>query len=91
MPSTTTHPPLPRNSDGNPDTSASYGEAWMVEVEYNTDWDGRVIDPKEEVYPRTFHGPFFTEAEATEWMDHFMPDSTDIHDIRVSVLNLVRP
>lgn len=59
----------------------------IVEVEYNTDADGRRIDETREDHPRTLHGPFETIEEATRWMDDFCPDDTDIHDIRVCVLN----
>lgn len=80
---------LPRDEDGII-TDASFGDAFMVQIEYTTDFDGRVIDPDQEDYVRTFHGPFDTEAEAKEWLEAY-PDFDEMHDMTVIVLNKVRP
>lgn len=82
--------PLPTDEDGNIITSAEFGEARLVKVEYNTDHDGREIDPAKEEYPVTLHGPFKDDAEAHAWADAYEPDSTDIHDVHFITLNLVR-
>jgi hypothetical protein len=82
---------LPRDADGTLITSAIFGEDWVVEVEYNTDHDGRVINPELEDYPRTVHGGFYSKEEADEWAEGFCPDDTDINEVRVIPLNLVRP
>lgn len=81
--------PLP-TEDGHIKTSAEYGEVWMVKVEYNTDFDGREIDPGKEEYPCTFHGEFFSEQEADEWLMAY-PDDTDVHEITIVNMNRVRP
>ena len=83
--------PLPRDEDGFIVASAKFGETWIVRVEYNTDFDGRQIDPAKEEYPCTFHGTFESEDEAVEWMDAFCPDDTDIHEATAMVMNRVRP
>jgi hypothetical protein len=83
--------PLPRDEDGEVIVSAEFGEHYAVEVEYNTDFDGRRIDPGKEDHPRTLHGPFTTQEEADKWAESYGPDSTDIHEVRVVPLNRVRP
>lgn len=82
--------PLPRSDEGDVQTSAEYGEALLVKIEWNTDFDGREIDPEKEAYPATFHGEFFSPEEAQEWMDAY-PEDTDVHDMFTVPLNRVRP
>ena len=74
-----------------PDFSQSHGEGWIVEVEYNTDFDGREIDPAKEEYAKTFHGAFDTIEEATAWMDAWPDGDTDLHDMRALLFNMVEP
>jgi hypothetical protein len=81
---------LPVDADGLVNTSAEFGETLVVEIEWNTDFDGREIDPAKEEYPRTLHGPFLDEAEAKAWMDAY-PDDTDVHEMSAVTLNSVRP
>ena len=69
---------------------AIYGYCYMVEIEWSTDFDGRVIDPTQEEYARTLHGPFETRAEADQWMYDF-PEDTDIADMRSIICNRVQP
>lgn len=59
----------------------------VVVTEWNTDHDGRAIDPTVEAYPYTVHGPFPTFAAAKQWMDNSYPDDTDIHEQVVAPLN----
>jgi hypothetical protein len=82
--------PLPRNDDGFVDTSASYGELWIVEVTYNTDPDGNWVED-DDYSNRTLHGPLFSEAEAQEWIDGYPDGDRDLKDIRVLNMNAVRP
>jgi hypothetical protein len=82
--------PLPVDDEGFIMTSAEFGQSAMVIVEYNTDFDGREIDPAKEEHPRTFHGPFTDMDEASKWMDAY-PDDTDVHDMTAVPLNNVRP
>lgn len=81
---------LPLDEDGFIDTHAEFDEVFAVETEWNTDFDGRQIDPAKEEYPRTLHGPFLSEAEAKAWMDAY-PDDKDIHEMSTVTLNSVRP
>ena len=72
-------------------TSAIFGEAWLVEIHYYTDFDGREIDPKTEDYPRTLHGPFATEDAALAWIYAYPDGDTDIQDMYALVMNKVAP
>lgn len=81
--------PLPRTEDGFIETSASYGESWMVEIIYNTDQNNKWVDGNEDDSNRTYHGPF-TKDEADEWMKDY-PEDTDVFDMTMLVLNNVRP
>jgi hypothetical protein len=81
---------LPRDEDGFIETSAVHGEMWMVHIQWSEDHDGRVIDPEHEEWPETFHGPFFSQQEAADWSNAY-PEFTEIHDMYVKNLNLVRP
>lgn len=85
-----TENPLPRDHEGFIKTSADYGHSWMVEIEYSTDFDGRLIDHKKEDYARTFHGPFVSVEEAQDWMDAY-PEFTEIEEIKAIMINNVRP
>lgn len=82
--------PLPRNEHGDLITSAEFGETWVVEIQWSTDFDNREIDPLTEEYPRSLYGPFFTEAEAKEWLEAY-PEFTEIHEMLIIPLNSVRP
>ena len=68
-----------------------FGHAYLVKVEYNTDYDGREIDPLKEDYPVTLHGPFDTVEDATEWMDGWPDGDTELHEISVITMNRVAP
>ena len=68
--------------------SAVHGYAYLVEIEWNTDYDNRVI-PEGEPPARTLHGPFDTPEEANEWLQTY-PDDTDIHEMTVVVINRVK-
>lgn len=81
---------LPRDSDGIIETSPQ-GEAVIVKVTYYTDHDGRRIDEEKEDYPCTLHGPFKDEAEAQAWIEAWPDGDTDIEDMVIQTLNLVRP
>lgn len=83
--------PLPTNEHGEINTSAAYGHEWLVVIEYYTDFDGRVIDPEKEDYPKTLHGPFVDAEEATAWIHAYPDGDTDIYEMKVSILNGVRP
>jgi len=82
---------LPRTEHGEIDTSAAFGEAWMVHIQYNTDHDGREIDPEHEEWPETYHGIFETQQEAADWCNAYPDGDTDIHDMYVKCMNRVRP
>lgn len=81
---------LPRDEDGHIQTSAEYGEMWMVHIQWSTDFDGREIDPEHEEWAETFHGPFYSPQEAADWCNAY-PEFTEIHDIYVKNMNQVRP
>lgn len=87
----TTPSGLPRDDDGFVVTSADFGQHYLVRISYNTDFDGRQIDPGKEEYPQTFHGPFDSEAEAVEWMESYPDGDTDIAEMESIVANRVRP
>lgn len=70
------------------ETTEEDGHLYAVEIEYNTDFDGREIDPGKEEYPRTLHGPFLTKDLAIKWLEDY-PEDTDVHDMSVIPLNLV--
>jgi hypothetical protein len=59
---------------------------WIVETTYNTDPEGAVVDD-DDWTNRTLHGPFTTEAEATAWMDDFLPDDTDVKEMTTCYVN----
>lgn len=82
--------PLPRNSEGEIETSAEFGECWFAQIEYNTHADGSEVFGFEEDPPRTLHGPFDSPQEAADWLNAY-PDDTDVHDMTVQVMNRVRP
>jgi hypothetical protein len=82
---------LPRNEHGEIECSAVHGEHWMVHIQYNTDFDGREINPEHEEYPETFHGPFHSQQEAADWCNAWPDGDTDIHDMYVKCMNRVRP
>lgn len=82
--------PLPRDEDGEIVTSAEFGESYLVRIEWNTDFDGRAIDPGKEEYPASYYGPFLSEDEAVEWMNAY-PEDTDVYDMTSIVCNNVRP
>jgi hypothetical protein len=82
---------LPRDEDGFIQCSAVHGEFWMVHIQYNTDHDGRDIDPEHEEWPETFHGPFYSQQEAADWCNDYPDGDTDIHDMYVKCMNAVRP
>jgi hypothetical protein len=72
------------------ETSAIFGQDWMVEIEWSTDFDGRLIDPEVEAYARTFHGTWPTEQEAVAFMNAY-PEDTDVHDMRAIQINRASP
>lgn len=85
----TTWSPLPRDEDGNVETSAIYGQWVGVKVTYNTDPEGTWVD-EDDWSNQTLHGPFADEAEAVAWMNDYCPDDTDIKEVETFVLNAVR-
>lgn len=68
--------------------SAAFGHAYLVEIEWSTDHENRVI-PEDEPPARTLHGPFDTSEEATEWLQTY-PDDPDIYEMTVVVINRVK-
>lgn len=82
--------PLPLTKDGDINTSAEFGESVIVEIQWNTDFDGREIDHTKELYPRSFYGPFVDMDEAMRWMDGY-PEDTDVHEMLALPMNSVRP
>ena len=72
-------------------TSSEFGELYMVRIDYNTDDDGREVDPNDLPLPCTFHGPFVGVAEASEWADARVNGDTNVVDALVIALNKVRP
>lgn len=82
---------LPHDEDGHVNTSAEFGEGYVVEIHYNTDFDGRQIDPGKEEHPRTLHGDFKDLEEAMAWMEGYPDGDTDIYDMTAIVMNRVRP
>lgn len=82
--------PLPRNEYGEIDTSAAYGESWLIEITYNTDPEGKWVDGSVDDSNVTLHGPFVDKDEAEAWMIAY-PEDTDVYDMRVLNMNGVRP
>ena len=81
---------LPRDEHGSIITSANFGYAVLVKIEYRKDeWGIEVADDIPE-YPHTLHGPFFTQEEAQEWMDAY-PDDEDVVEMTALTINNVRP
>lgn len=74
-------------SDGNEHGSESVG-LHLVRFEWNTDYDGRRIDPGKEPYPETWHGPFATAEAAQTFAQDAFEDDTDVHDVTTGVINL---
>jgi hypothetical protein len=69
--------------------SADFGTAWLVQVEYNTDEEGRWVDGNVAERPTTLHGPFKTRASAARWMADY-PSDKDVFDMRIVLLNKVK-
>lgn len=74
------------------DTSAVYGESYIVQVVYNTDPAGNK-EPREtrglgDNY--TLHGSFDTFEEARAWGEAY-PDDPDVSSMDILVMNRVRP
>lgn len=82
--------PLPRNEYGEIQCSAEYGESFIAQVIWTTDFDGRPIDRDKEDFPSTYHGPFYSRDEANQWV-YAYPEFEDIEDILVLNMNSVRP
>jgi hypothetical protein len=59
---------------------------WVVFKVWNTDFEGRKIDPTKEEYPVTVHGLFENQELAETWMND-EPDDTDTHDVFSAPLN----
>lgn len=81
---------LPRDEDGNIETSAIFGHEILVEIDWTTDADGREIDPGKEEYPKCLYGPFLSVDEAKQWMDAY-PGFEEIHEMGTVFVNRVRP
>ena len=80
---------LPRNEYGDIITSAEFGVSYMVRIEWSTDEFGAPIDVTRESPAETFHGPFDSLEEATEWLEAY-PDDTDVFEMTAITLNNVR-
>jgi len=82
---------LPLDEEGHIIHSADFGDLWLVRVTYHTDSDGKPVDVMTELdLPQTLHGPFDTIEEADRWVQSY-PDSTDVAEVDLVVLNKVRP
>lgn len=82
---------LVERTEGLESASREHGTEWMVRIEYNTDHDGRWIDPETEAYPETLHVGFHTKAEAFAWMDARTDGDKDVHDAFALMVNRARP
>ena len=82
--------PLPRDEDGFIETSAKYGEGWLVRITYNTDPDGNWVD-FEDNSNETLHGPFDDQAEAMSWIEAYPDGDKDIKDMDIICFNRGRP
>lgn len=77
--------------DGNLNTSAEFGEAYLVRITYNTDPEGKWVDGTIDDSNQTLHGPFETVAEGMAWIESYPDGDTDVADMDVIVINKVRP
>lgn len=62
--------------------------AWLVEVQWNTDHEGRIIEDDSDAI--CLYGPFYTEEAAIKFMHDWPDGDTDVHEISVIVMNLVK-
>jgi hypothetical protein len=81
---------LPRDEDGNIETSAAYGLQWAVRITYNTDPEGVWVE-WEDNSNVTLHGCFDTEEQANEWLIAYPDGDKDVKDMDVIGINRVRP
>lgn len=81
---------LPLDRFGEIVTSADFGTAFLVRVEYNTDEHGAPVADGEDG-PSTLHGPFNSRTEAKRWCDAYPIDDPDVVDVSIETLNRVRP
>jgi hypothetical protein len=70
-------------------TSADYGEAYLVQVTYNSDPENNRV-PFEDASNITLHGPFDTKKEADDWIMAYPEDSRDVRGLEIVVMNRVR-
>ena len=82
---------FPKDEYGHIITSAEFGQAWLVQIIYNTDPTGKWVDGNLDDSNRTLHGPFRTVEEAVEWMDAYPDGDTDIYDMDAICFNRVVP
>jgi hypothetical protein len=73
------------------ETSAIFGDGWLVQIEYVTDADGKPVPDDATDLPRTLHGPFDSEEQAAQWIDAYPDGDTDVHDMTVINFNRVSP
>ena len=83
--------PLPTDEDGHIETSASYGQHYLVRITYNTDPEGNWVDGNIDDSNQTLHGPFFTQDEAETWIIAYPDGDKDVCDMDVICFNRVRP
>jgi hypothetical protein len=81
---------LPRDEDGNIETSAAYGLQWAVRITYNTDPEGNWVE-YEDWGNSTLHGCFDTQEQANEWLIAYPDGDKDVKDMDVIGINRVRP
>jgi hypothetical protein len=80
---------LPRDTDGHINTSAEFGEDYMVRIVWSTDPEGNPVD-EDDNSNETFHGTFASQQEAADWVNAY-PEFEEIRDIYVWNINRVRP
>lgn len=66
-----------------------FDHGFLLQVFWNTDSDGNRI-PENGEYPESLYGPFKTESEPVEWFNKKFADDTDVYEMDVIHMNIVK-
>lgn len=56
----------------------------LATIHWNTDAEGRPVEPLQDDSPISYYGPFSNIEAAVAWMDDY-PEDTDVYDITADV------